>query len=63
MYSWLLFCHKGKEKYLMGKYVFERHFDGDDQKNVILAPLIDFHDPCITVSMEPNMRSGSFNNA
>ena len=23
----------------MGKYVFERHFDGDNQKNAILSPL------------------------
>ena len=28
----------------MGKYVVERHFD-DDQKNVILAPLINCHNP------------------
>ena len=42
----------------MGKYVFERHFDGDNQKNAILAPLIDCHDPG-----EPNTHSGSFNNA
>ena len=24
----------------MGKYVFESHFAGDDQKNAILAPLM-----------------------
>ena len=29
----------------MGKYIFERHFDSDDQMNAILAPLIDCHDP------------------
>ena len=29
----------------MGKRFFERHFDSDDQKNVILAPLINCHDP------------------
>ena len=34
----------------MGKYILERHFDGDDQKNAILAPLIDCHDPDRTVS-------------
>ena len=45
------------------EYVFERHFDGDDQKSAILAPLIDCHDPDRTVSGEPNMHSGSFNNA
>ena len=45
----------------MGKYVCERHFDGDDQKNAILAPLIDCHDPGIIVSREPNIHSGSFN--
>ena len=28
----------------MGKYVFERYFDGNDQKNANLAPLIDCHD-------------------
>ena len=47
----------------MGKYVFERHFDDEDQKNVILAPLIDCHDPGRTVSGEPITHSGSFNNA
>ena len=47
----------------MGKYVFERHFDGYNQKNAIFAPLIDCHDPAGTVSREPNMHSGSFNNA
>ena len=30
-------------------YVFESLFDGDDQKNVILSPLINFHDPGRTV--------------
>ena len=47
----------------MGKYVSERHCDGDDQMNVILVPLIDCHDPGRTVSREPNIHSGSFNNA
>ena len=47
----------------MGKYVFERHFDGDDEKNAILAPLIDCHDPGRNVSRESNTHSGSFNNA
>ena len=28
-----------------------------------MAPLIDCHDPDKTVSREPNMNSGSFNNA
>ena len=37
----------------MGKYVIERHFDGDDLKNEILAPLIDCHDSGRTVSWEP----------
>ena len=41
-------------QYLMGKYVFEIHFDGDDQMDAILAPLIDCHNPAKTVSMEPN---------
>ena len=47
----------------MVKHVFERHFDGDDQNNLILAPLIDCHDPGRTVSREPNIHSGSFNTA
>ena len=47
----------------MGKYVFERHFDGNNQKNAILAPLIDCHDLDRTVSGGPNIHSGSFNNA
>ena len=49
----------------MGKYVFERHFDGDDQKNAILAPLINCHDPGKTVSRghQTYTVSGSFNNA
>ena len=47
----------------MGKYVFERHFDGTYQKNAILAPFIDCHDPGRTVSRELNIHSGSFNNA
>ena len=49
--------------YSATKYVFERHFDGADQKNAILAPLIDCHDQGRTVSGEPNIHSGSFNNA
>ena len=48
---------------LMGKCVFERHFDGDDQNNAILAPLIDCHDPSRSVSSEPNVHSGIFNSA
>ena len=47
----------------MGKYVFERHFDGDDHKNALLSPLIDCHDPGRTVSREPHIHSGCFNNA
>ena len=47
---------------VMWKYVFERHFDGDDLKNAILAPLIDCHDLVGAVSREPNIHSGSFNN-
>ena len=35
----------------------------DDQKNVILAPLIGCHDAGRIVSREPNIHSGSFNNA
>ena len=34
-----------KSYYLVGKYVFERHFDNEDQKNATLAALIDCHDP------------------
>ena len=34
----------------MGKYVFGRYFDGDDQKKAILAPFIDCHDPGRTFS-------------
>ena len=48
---------------LMRKCVFERNFDGYDQNNAILAPLIHFHDPSRTVSREPNIHSGIFNNA
>ena len=33
------------QKCNMVKYVFEIHFDGDDQMNAILAPLIDCHNP------------------
>ena len=47
----------------MGKYVFERHFDGADQKNTILAPLIDCHDPGRIVSGEPNIHNCPFDNA
>ena len=46
-----------KGNFLLG-YVFERHFEGHDQKNVILAPLIDYHDPDYhdpAVSREPNI--------
>ena len=48
---------------IMGIYVFERHVDSADQKNVILAPLIDCYDPDRTVSWEPNIHSDSFNSA
>ena len=47
----------------MGKYVFERYFDGVDQKNAILAPLNDCQDPGRTVSREPNIHSVFFKNA
>ena len=47
----------------MWKYVLERHFDGDNQNNAILAPLIDCHDPGRTVSVEQNIHSDSVNNA
>ena len=40
-----------------------RKYHGDDQRNAILAPLIDCHDPGSTVSGEPNTHSGFFNNA
>ena len=55
---------KGKkiQQYLIGKDVFERHFDHDNQKNAILAPLIDYHDPGRNVSREPKIHSGSFHN-
>ena len=46
----------------MGTHVLERHFDGDDQHNAILAPLIDCYEPSRTVSGKPNIHSGSFNN-
>ena len=46
----------------MGKFVFERHFDGGGQKNDILPLLIDSHDSSRTVSGEPNIHHGSFNN-
>ena len=42
---------------------FERHFDGDDQKNAILAPLMVCHDPARIGSVEPNIHNGSFDNA
>ena len=47
----------------MGKYVFERHSDDGDQKNAILAPLYDCHDPGRTYLRESNIHCGSFNNA
>ena len=34
------------------KICFERHFEGDDQKNAILTPLIDCHGPGRIVSRE-----------
>ena len=46
----------------MEKYIFERHFDGYEQNNATLAPLIDCHDPARTDSREPNIHSGSLNN-
>ena len=58
----LLVCHKEKVT-SYGSCVFEIPFDGEDQKNAILAPLIDYHDPDKTVSKESNIQSGSFNNA
>ena len=45
----------------MGKYVFERQVDGNNQKNAILAPFIDCHNPSRTVSREPNIQT--LNNA
>ena len=36
-------------------------FDSDDQKNEILAPLIDCDDPGRIVSGEPNIHIGCFN--
>ena len=47
----------------MGKYVFEKHFDGDAQKNAILALLMNCHDPGRIISREPNTHSCSFKNA
>ena len=47
----------------MAKYLFERHFDGDDRKNAILAPLVDCHDQGRTVPGEQNKHNCSFNNA
>ena len=44
----------------MAKYIFERHFVGNDQKNVILAPRVDCHDPVRIVSREPNIHSSFF---
>ena len=46
----------------MAKYVNERHFDSGDQKNAILAPLIDYHNPSRTVSKELNIHSSSLDN-
>ena len=46
-----------------GKICFERHFDGDDQKNAIIASVIDCRDSGRIVSKEPDIHSGSFNNA
>ena len=48
--------------YLMGKYVFERPSEGDDQKNTILATLIDCHDPGRIVPGESNIHSCPFHN-
>ena len=45
----------------MGKYVFDRHFDGDDKKNEILAPFIDCHDPVRTNFRKPTIHIGSLN--
>ena len=44
----------------MGKYVFEKQFDGDDKKNAILAPLIYCHNPDRAVSREPNIHAEQF---
>ena len=45
--------------YVIQLLLHSRPTGGDNQKNVILAPLIDGR----TVSREPNIHSGSFNNA
>ena len=47
----------------MKKNALERYFDGDDQNNAVLAPLINCQDPGRTISREPNIHSGSLNNA
>ena len=58
----LSFCHS-ENIISNGETCFERHFDGDDHKIATLAPFIDCHDPGRTVSWEPNIHSGLFNNA
>ena len=50
-----------KTKYLMVKFVFKIHFDGNDQNNAILAPLMDCHDTGKIVSGELSIHSDSFN--
>ena len=47
----LSFCSVAKKL----KSVFARHFGGDDQNNVILAPLVDCHDLGRIVSGEPSI--------
>ena len=42
---------------------FERHYDGDEQNNAILAPWMDCHDTGRIISGEPNLQSVFFDNA
>ena len=46
-----------------GEICFERHFDGDNRKNALIAPLIDGKVQAELFHGEPNIHSGSFNNA
>ena len=48
---------------LLRKYVFQRHFDSDDLRKVIFAPLISCCVPGRTVSRESNIHGGTFHNA
>ena len=45
------------------KWVFTSPLPSTTKNDAILALLIDCHDPGKTVSREPNIYSGSFNNA